>query len=72
VRIELYAEGINGGGPVRNEMTRGPKLVGAENGHLYTAQVQATRAAEDYTVRVIPYREGCAVPLEASQIRWQR
>ncbi len=72
VRVELYAEGANGGGPVRKEMTRGAKLVGAENGYVYGVQVQATRPATDYTARVIPHRTGIAVPLEAAQILWQR
>ncbi|MRR58322.1 MAG: glycosyltransferase family 1 protein [Deltaproteobacteria bacterium] len=72
VRVELYAEGVKGGDPVRQEMTRGPKLVGAENGYVYGAQVPATRPATDYTARVIPHHPDSAVPLEASQILWQR
>ena len=72
VRVELYAAGVNGGDPVRKEMTRGPKLVGAENGYVYGAQVQATRPATDYTARVIPHHTGIAVPLEAAHILWQR
>ncbi|MDA8415242.1 MAG: alpha-glucan family phosphorylase, partial [Desulfobacteraceae bacterium] len=72
VLVELYAEGVNGGDPVRKEMTRGPKLVGAENGYLFCAQVQAARPATDYTARVIPHRPGIAVPLEAAHILWQR
>jgi starch phosphorylase len=72
VRVELYAEGLNGSSPERYEMALGPKLVGAENGYIYGAQLQATRAATDYTVRVIPHRTGSMVPLEAAQILWQR
>ncbi len=72
VSVELYAEGVNGDGPVRMEMTLGQKLPGAEECYVYGAQVQATRAAADYTVRVIPHRSGVAVPLEAAQILWQR
>ncbi len=72
VRVELYAEGINGGEPVRVEMIRGPNLVGAENGYLFSAQVEAARPATDYTARVIPHLQGCAVPLETSKILWQR
>jgi len=72
VRVELYAEGVNGGSPVRKEMTRGHQLVGAENGYFYDAQVQATRPAADFTARVIPHRAGIAVPLEAAHILWQR
>jgi len=72
VRVELYAEGVNDSDPVRKEMTRGPILVGAENGYVYSAQVDAARPATDYTARVIPYHTGIAVPLEAAQILWQR
>lgn len=72
VRVELYAEGVNGDGPVRMEMTLGQKLPGAEECYVYGTQVQATRAAADYTVRVIPHLSGVAVPLEAAQILWQR
>jgi starch phosphorylase len=72
VQVELYAEEPNGGNPLRLEMGRDRQLVGAENGYIYTAQVSATRAAADYTVRVIPHRTGIAVPLEAAQILWQR
>ena len=72
VRVELYADGINDGEPVRREMTRGAKLVGAENGYLYGARVQATRPVKDYTARVIPQRRGISVPLEANHILWQR
>ncbi len=72
VRVELYAEGVQGGDPVAKEMTRGIKLIGAENGYNYVAQVPATRPAGDYTARVIPYRKGIAVPLEGAPILWQR
>jgi len=72
VKVELYAEGVNGGDPVLNEMRRDSKLVGAENGYVYDAQVRATRPVTDYTVRVIPHRTGIAVPLEATHILWQR
>ncbi|MHB1185340.1 MAG: alpha-glucan family phosphorylase [Desulfobulbia bacterium] len=72
VRVELYAEGSNGFAHVRKEMTRGPQLVGAENGYVYGVQVQAKRPAQDYTTRVVPHRAGIAVPLEAAHILWQR
>ncbi len=72
ILVELYAEATNTDEPVRHEMTRGPKLVGAENGYCYTAQIEATRPATDYTARVIPHRTGIAVPLEAAHILWQR
>jgi starch phosphorylase len=71
VCVELYADGMNGSAPVRQEMKRGQKLVGAENGYVYIAQVPATRPTTDYTARLRPHRSGVAVPLEAAQILWQ-
>ena len=71
VRVELYADGVNGSEPVREEMKRGPQLVGAD-GYIYSAQVSSIRPATDYTPRVIPHRSGVAVPLEAARILWQR
>jgi starch phosphorylase len=72
VRVELYANGVDGAPPVRVEMKRVRQLVGAVNGYAYHAQVPATRPASDYTARIIPYRDGVAVPLEEAHILWQR
>ena len=72
VRVELYADGVNGEGPVRQEMKRVRQLVGATGGYAYSARVAATRPATDYTARVIPCCAGVAVPLEAAHILWQR
>jgi starch phosphorylase len=71
VRVELYADGVNSGEPVRQEMTRGGQLVDAK-GAIYSTQVPTTRPATDYTARVIPQHSGVAVPLEADPILWQR
>ena len=72
VRVELYAEGVNGGDPVQQEMSRGQQLVGAENAYIYNAMVASTRPVTDYTARIIPHYLGVAIPLEAVQILWQR
>ncbi|HUX31826.1 MAG TPA: DUF3417 domain-containing protein, partial [Thiobacillus sp.] len=72
VRVELYANGVDGALPVRVEMQRVRQLVGAKNGYVYRAEVPSIRPATDYTARVIPHRDGVAVPLEASHILWQR
>jgi starch phosphorylase len=72
VRVELYADGVNGGAPIRQEMQRLRPLVGATGGYVYGALVPATRPATDYTARVIPHCPGVAVPLEATFILWQR
>jgi starch phosphorylase len=72
VRVALYADGINGGAPVRQEMTyRGPTTAGSRDS-LYTAAVAASRPATDYTARVMPRGEGVDVPLEEARILWQR
>ncbi len=72
VRVELYADGVEGGTSGRVEMQRVRQLVGAANGYAYRAEVPAARPATDYTARVIPFRDGTAVPLEAAHILWQR
>jgi glycogen phosphorylase len=72
VRVELYADGVSGGSPVRQEMTRSHQLMGAVHGYVYRTSVPATRPATDYTARVIPYCSGGVVPLETPQILWQR
>jgi starch phosphorylase len=71
-RVELYADGINGGDPVRVEMKRGPSQPDASRGFVYQATAPATRPARDYTARVIPQRAGVAIPLESARILWQR
>ena len=70
VRVELYAEGVSGGTPEVQEMNRVRQLEG--DGCVYATQVPMARTSTDYTVRVIPYFPGAAVPLEAAQILWQR
>ena len=72
VRVELYANGINGGNPVREEMTSTQTRPNASRGRVYRATVPAARPASDYTTRVIPKRSGVAVPLESAHILWQR
>ena len=72
VRVELYADGINGSSPVRQEMTRVRQLAGPDSGYAYVAQVPATRPVTDYTTRGIPHCDGVVIPLENAQISWQR
>jgi starch phosphorylase len=72
VRVELFADGRNGSGSVRKEMTRVFPLPGSSGGCVYTAAVSAARPQADYTARILPQQGGVAVPLEAAQILWQR
>ena len=72
VRVELYASGTAGSPPMRQEMKRVCQLADTPGGYFYRTAVSADRPAADYTPRVIPHCDGVAVPLEASQILWQR
>ena len=55
VRVELYADGVKGGAPMRQEMKRVRQLAGASGGYVYSAVVSAARPPADYTARVIPH-----------------
>jgi starch phosphorylase len=72
VHVELYADGVNGGSPVRQEMRRVRQLAGSSGGYVYSTAVSAARPPSDYTARVIPHCDGVAIPLEDARILWQR
>ena len=72
VQVELYADPVDGGAPLRQGMTRGAPLAGATNGYTFCAHVPASRPVTEYTPRLIPHHPEAAVPLEAAQILWQR
>ena len=72
MRVELYADSINGALPVQQEMKLIRKQTAADGGHVYRAQISASRPATDYTARVIPHLDGVAIPLEEAHILWQR
>jgi starch phosphorylase len=70
--VELYADGVKGGGAVQLDMTRLQALAAGAGGYAYSATVSSARPATDYTARIMPHCDGLAVPLEAGWIRWQR
>jgi starch phosphorylase len=72
VRVEVYADGTNGGDAVRQKMTRLRPLPGEAGGYVYSATVSSARPATDYTARIVPRCDGVAVPLENARILWQR
>jgi len=72
VRVELYADRIEGGALVRQEMKRVRQLAGASGGYIYSGAVSSARPPADYTARVIPHYDGVAIPLEDARILWQR
>jgi starch phosphorylase len=68
VRVELYAVGINGSGPVQMKMVCGDQ----RNPAIYCVSFPSNRPSTDYTARILPKGIGVAVPLECSQILWQK
>ena len=71
VRVELYAEAQDGGAPIRQEMRLTESRVGNPGDWLYSALVHTSRAASDFTPRVLPYHT-LATPLEINHVVWQR
>ena len=68
--VELFAAGQNGDGPFRIPMDRGTKL--SDGGFLYSATIADGRNPSDFTPRVAPRHQGASVPLEATEILWQK
>jgi starch phosphorylase len=72
VRVELFAAAVDDGEPARYVMARGRALEGSDIGYEYSASVPASRAAGDYTPRLVPYHPDARTPLEAPLVLWQR
>jgi starch phosphorylase len=72
VKVELFADAVNGYDLVCKEMRYSHPLDGAINIHVYTAFVSAERPVEDYTPRIIPFFQDVNIPLEMNKIRWQK
>jgi starch phosphorylase len=71
VRVELYAEPLDGKEPVRLPMERGAAIPGTLNGYVYQAHAPASRPAGHFTPRVIPYHPDARVPSEMALITWR-
>lgn len=72
VIVELYANVTDAGTPIRQDLMLIKKEKEPDKPHLYQATVSATRPVADYTPRIIPNFPGVSVPLETTQIVWQR
>ena len=70
IAVELYAAPPDETAGELHRMQRGDLLSGAVNSFTYTVSVPKTRAAGDYTPRIVPVFEGARVPIEARQILW--
>ena len=71
VRVELYAEAIDGGEPAVYVMAREEQLV-CESAWRYSATVPADRPAGDFTPRITAHHPEAFIPLEAVEILWAK
>jgi starch phosphorylase len=72
VRLQVYADSLNGEPPFVSEMTRRNGAEPATGWRLYAADVPASRPSTDYTPRIVPSYSGAEVPLEDDHILWFR
>ena len=72
LKVELYASPLPEGGAVIETMTACDQGEDASASVTYSVEVAATRAASDYTPRIVPHHPGVSVPLEVGKIVWQR
>jgi len=72
VSVELYADAVDGGMPLRQALECGTALAGTANAWLYTGSISAERPLSDYTPRIVPAHPLASVPLEANMILWYR
>lgn len=72
VNVELYAESLNGEGAEKTEMTCMAGMTTGPGLYLYRATITLKRPQEDYTVRILPNISKVQIPLEESNILWQR
>jgi len=71
VEVELYAEPQADGKIFRQKMEPNQHF-GSDGYAVYSSKVPATRPVADYTARAIPCDSQASIPLEATQILWQK
>ncbi|QJW94645.1 alpha-glucan family phosphorylase [Frigoriglobus tundricola] len=72
VRVELYADGIDGAAAAGLNMTRVRQTAGASGAYVCSATVPDARPATAYTARLVPHHDGVTIPLEDPRILWER
>ncbi|MDR3417921.1 MAG: alpha-glucan family phosphorylase [Nevskia sp.] len=70
VAVQLYADGLQGGGAEVHVLQRRAPIAGALNAFVYDLELDTPRADGDYTLRVVPYHPQAVVPLELELIHW--
>jgi len=72
VAVELYAEPQAQERIFRQRMALMGQLPDSDGYFSYSSKVPANRPATDYIPRVIPWNSKASVPLEVTQITWQK
>jgi starch phosphorylase len=72
IRVEMYAEAVDGGEPFCQSLQRASQLSSTGNAYVYQGTVPDVRPATEYTPRIVPMQEEAIVPLEANNIVWYR
>jgi glycogen phosphorylase len=72
VEVELYAEPLTDGKMFRQKMEQVEQLPDSGGYFLYSSKAPANRPATDYIPRVVPRESRASIPLEATQILWQK
>jgi starch phosphorylase len=76
VLVEVYADPLPGGAPERHVLTTDTSALKKREGsaaiYPFRGTVPASRPAEDYTPRVVPWHPSALVPLECNHILWYR
>jgi starch phosphorylase len=72
VRVELCANGVQGGAFARQEMKLSDNQLDVPGSHVYSTSVSSDRPSGDYSARLVPHLTGVSVPLEDARILWQR
>jgi starch phosphorylase len=72
VRVELYADHVNGFERVSTPMRRNKKQKSTAEITSYCVTVPAQRPPTDFTPRIVPFNVNAHAPLEASYILWPK
>lgn len=71
VRVEVYADPLKADPSVRYLLDLKGPISGLVNAYLYCGNVPASRPAEHYTPRIVPFHPELSIPLEMPCILWK-
>jgi starch phosphorylase len=72
VHVELFADEFDGSPAEVIMLYQEQAIPGSAHGYIYAGDVEGSRPAEDYTLRIVPWHEAVRIPTELPLIAWQR